>query len=455
MEIKLISRETITPSTPTPPHLRIYPLSFIDHIMFRNYMPSLFFYQPKEVEQECDLKNKICELKKSLSKVLSRYYPLAGRFRDQLSIECNDLGVLFLVTRVTSTKLSSILQDPTDMLLNPLFPDGFRWDFMMSSSGSIVAVQINCFACGGIAISVCMSHKVGDAATIFNFVNDWATMNREKEGELLLPSSFLDGGISMFPQEDLPVFPEMIFGKSKMVVCKRFVFQASKIESLKAMVCSQGVENPTRVQVVNAWIHKCAVSALGIAINATSFRIPVNLRRIVIPPLPNKCVGNMVWPYHVFNPVVDKKERLLPELVSKIKEELCKFCDVYSKKFGRNNKDLSFISECLKQASSAPEPCGSDQKEKEIMFMYSSLCRLPMYETDFGWGKPIWVTIIGTPLVNSVFLIDTSDGKGIEAYVNMDKKDMAIFERNAEILQYASLNPSPWLDSSVTESSFN
>lgn len=148
----------------------------------------------------------------------------------------------------------------------------------------------------------------------------------------------------------------------------------------------------------------------------------------------------MVW-WLVFNPVVDKKkERELHELVSKIKEGLSEFRDVYPNKFGGNNKDLSFISECLKQAASAQEP--SDfVKKNQTLFIFSSCCKFPMYETNFGWGKPIWVTTSVIPGKNIIYLMDTRDGDGIEAIVSMEEKDMAVFERNEELLQYASLNP--------------
>lgn len=463
MEMKLISRETITPSTPTPPHLRIYPLSFIDHVVLNNYMPSLFFYQPNAVGRQCEPKTKICELKKSLSQVLSRYYPLAGRFRDQLSIDCSDQGVPFLVTRITGTKLSTILQNPTETLLNPLSPDELHWK-PMNPGGSIVATQINCFACGGMAISVCMSHKVGDATTLFNFVNDWAAMNIEKEkGELLLPYPFLDGGVSVFPHRDLPVFPEMMCLKLKMTVCRRFVFPGSRIKSLKAMVSSHGVQNSTRVDVVTAWVHKCVVSALGLTLDRASLCIVANFRKKMVPPLPDKGLGNMAWMYYVFNPVVDKREMELSKLVSKIKKGLSEFLDVYPKKFGGNNKDLSFISEFMKQATSALVPpktssselCGSGHKENEMLFTYSSLCRLPMYEADFGWGKPIWVTITDSPMTNVVYFMPTRYGDGVEALVHMDEKDMTKFERNLALLQYASLNPNRWPGLSIVESSFN
>jgi shikimate O-hydroxycinnamoyltransferase len=119
MEIELISRETIKPSLQTPSHLRIYPLSFIDNIMFRTYVPTIFFYKPNDIS---DQNFKISQLRKSLSQLLSKYYPFAGRFKDEITIECNDQGVSFLVTKIKN-KLSEILESPTDNLLNPLFPD--------------------------------------------------------------------------------------------------------------------------------------------------------------------------------------------------------------------------------------------------------------------------------------------------------------------------------------------
>jgi shikimate O-hydroxycinnamoyltransferase len=43
---------------------------------------------------------------------------------------------------------------------------------------------------------------------------------------------------------------------------------------------------------------------------------------------------------------------------------------------------------------------------------------------------------------NVIVLMDTRDGDGIEAIVNMNKNDMIMFEHDVELLQYASPNPS-------------
>ncbi|KAK7246932.1 hypothetical protein RIF29_41803 [Crotalaria pallida] len=441
MEIELISRESIKPSKPTPPHLNTHPLSFIDYVVGRNYVPLVYFYPNKASKYDDDenqkgSNNKISTLKKSLSDVLSIYYPFAGRLRDQVSIECNDQGVLLLVTKIKS-KLLKILQNPSESLLKPLFPDDLPWKAMGSSSDeSIIAIQINNFECGGIAISVCMSHKVGDGSTLFNFVNDWATVARnnnanEEEGLPVPPE--LHAGALAIPLSDLPDFPERAIVKQN-TLCRRLVFDGSKIESLKAIVSSHNVENPSRVELVTALIYKHAISSLKLS-NNTPLRVAANLRRRMVPPLPQKSIGNWVWSFPVPR---ENEETELHQLVTKIREGLNEFCDKTVKNFG----NLAFVSDFLKQITSLPKQNDEVTIVKPItLFFFASWCKLPTYEVDFGWGKPIWVTSIGSPVKNSVVLMDARDGNGIEAFVNMEVQDLAIFESDVELLQYASLNP--------------
>ncbi|KAE9610496.1 hypothetical protein Lal_00029628 [Lupinus albus] len=444
MEMESISRETIKPSSPTPSHLIVYPLSLIDNIVPPNSVPLIYFYpnQPQEYDtNDASTQEyfKISTIKKSLSKVLSIYYPLAGRLKDK-SIECNDQGVSLFVTRIKSN-LSKILQNPSKVLMNPLFPDEFAWKDM-GPCASLLAIQINIFACGGIAIGLCMSHKVADVSTLFNFVNDWATLNKiSSEGQFIFPIYVVDAGASVFPQGNLAVLPGFKFVKQNNTVTRRFVFEGSKIESLKAMVVSsssQKVTNPTRIQVVIALLYKCVVSALISIPKNAPFRVSTNLRKRMVPPLPEKSIGNFVWSFYPSNQSMHNKEPQLHELVTNIREGLYEFCDKNVKNFG----DVSFVYEFLKKAPSLPQKKEAIlDMEKKTMFLFTSWCRYPMYEVDFGWGKPIWVTTSDCPMKNTIVLMDTRDGKGIEALVNLEDKDMAMFECDVELLHYASLSP--------------
>ena len=71
------------------------------------------------------------------------------------------------------------------------------------------------------------------------------------------------------------------------------------------------------------------------------------------------------------------------------------------------------------------------------MFFFSSWCRFPLYEADFGWGKPIWVSNRPKP-VEIVNLMDTKDGDGIEAWVSLDERDMLLFQNHPEVKAFTS-----------------
>jgi shikimate O-hydroxycinnamoyltransferase len=172
---------------------------------------------------------------------------------------------------------------------------------------------------------------------------------------------------------------------------------------------------------------------MGLNFKIVPFSTVVDLRRRMVPPLSERCVGNIIW---FSSTHIDKKEMELPDLVCKIKQGLSEFCDVYPQEFAGKEKDnLLFISENLQHVNDS-------YSDDQTMLTFSSWCGFPIYEVDFGWGKPTWVTTFGCSLRNVIFMMDTRDGNGIEAFVNMEESDMARFENDAELLKYASLNPS-------------
>ncbi|KAK4492701.1 hypothetical protein RD792_003521 [Penstemon davidsonii] len=71
----------------------------------------------------------------------------------------------------------------------------------------------------------------------------------------------------------------------------------------------------------------------------------------------------------------------------------------------------------------------------------SSWCKIGVYDIDFGWGKPIWAANFfprdsdpNTPLLlNTVMLMDTKCGTGIEVWMSIDEQYVAEFDKNEEL----------------------
>ena len=69
--------------------------------------------------------------------------------------------------------------------------------------------------------------------------------------------------------------------------------------------------------------------------------------------------------------------------------------------------------------------------------MFSSWCRFPFYEVDFGWGNPTWMSIVAIPF-EIVGLFDTKDGDGAKAWVSLSEKTMLLFQNYPEIKAFTS-----------------
>ena len=114
MDIELISKEEIKPASPTPPELRTFRFSVLDQLTRDSYTNILFFFSPRK-QQGTYLNDVISQrsrcLKESLSKTLVPFYPLAGKIKDNLHIECNDDGVYYVETQ-TNIGLLDFLRKP-------------------------------------------------------------------------------------------------------------------------------------------------------------------------------------------------------------------------------------------------------------------------------------------------------------------------------------------------------
>lgn len=432
MEVKVFSKELIKPSKPTPPHLRIFKLSLLDQLIPSPYAPIVFFYSNNDTETTTH--RKLSVLKTSLSNTLTSFYPLAGTLRDDLSIECNDTGANFIETRVNCC-LDDFLTKPDLLLVEKLLP----CEPMLKESDFVTNIQVNVFECSGIAVGLCISHKIIDGAALSGFLKSWTTA--AVGGKVAKPSFVAN---SLFPTDNIwlqDCSMEMwrsLFkiGKSKT---RRFIFDSSAISALKAKV-SDSITSPTTIETISAFIWKSAISAFKAKNNQNRPSLLthlVNLRTRMDPPLSSKpSTGNLLWLASAYQNQSD--QNTMCNLLSKVRAAISVFdSDFVSKLTG--NEGTSIMSESLKRTG--------DLGSGNVDYLgFSSWCKLGYYEIDFGWGKPIWVSSVGLSgllVLNLVILVETRAGDGIEAWISLDEQEMNFLVSDHEFVKLALVDPSP------------
>ncbi|XP_061990339.1 stemmadenine O-acetyltransferase-like [Rosa rugosa] len=424
IEVEVISQETIKPSTPTPHHLRHHQLSFLDQLAPHAYVPFLYFYSlPNTHNNHTQIST---HLKKSLSKILTQYYPIAGRVKFNLFVDCNDHGIPFYEARVKSHSLSDVITNPSLPELNKLLP--FELDVVTDIA---LGVQLNLFPCGGIAIGLCASHRIADGLSFFTFVKNWASTSCGNE---CVNPDF--SAASIFPPKNMDGYNGVPLPKRKDIVTKRFVFDGSKIEALRATYAEsirlKTKKRPSRVEALSAFLWNRFMAEVAKEEESSSTRLYtvvyiMDLRSRFDSPLPQNSFGNYYRAATATPTLVDGEER--GGLVRQVIEEIEKIDSKYMRKFQDGYKEhLDFMRRRMERAA----------KGELVTVTFSSLCRFPLYEADFGWGKPAWVSMASMRINNQIVFMDTKLADGIESYFSFKEEDMAKFELDSEFLELIS-----------------
>lgn len=174
VKVTVTSTETIKPSSPTPHHLKTHKLSFLDQLHPTIFSHTGLYYIMDKSHTQLDLADILNQLKESLSKTLTLFYPLAGRINnDQLSIVCNDEGLYYSEARV-NCHLLDFLKKPDLDLLNDFYPCHPSKPEPFAKIHPVM-IQVNVFECSGIAIGLCLSHKILDGISTSSFLKGWAS----------------------------------------------------------------------------------------------------------------------------------------------------------------------------------------------------------------------------------------------------------------------------------------
>ncbi|KAJ9555425.1 hypothetical protein OSB04_010039 [Centaurea solstitialis] len=435
----IVSRDLIKPSSPTPSNRKTYNLSLLDQLSVNAYVPVVTIF-PSSATDHQSPDSKTTELKHSLSQTLTKYYPFAGRMSriGQTFVDCNDKGVEFIEAKNDSS-LSDFLRHFDHKDLDQLCPDDLIWynrnrrvkDDENDMTSPVAGAQITHFACGAVAVAASVTHKVGDASSTFNFVNDWATVTRSKNKDA---SDINPHFVTNYEPRNVKV-PEILPEREEGIDCvtRSFVFPNSKKNDLKAMAMKMATEfgqpitNPTFAECLTWLLHKCATAAATKAnsgiFEPSGLGTIMNMRSNFNEPLPDTAIGNF---YQMMDFPTSNESEMTPNAIigelRKKKTEVRRIKSLESM--------LGMIAEAYSEAGMVER-----LKQLDQYYVYSFLNRFPAYGIDFGWGSPVKVSVAGTNKRVTLFLA-SPDEDGIEALVCLERREMEIFQNDPMLLAF-------------------
>ncbi|KAG5237484.1 acetyltransferase [Salix suchowensis] len=398
----------------------------------------------------------ISHLKQSLSQTLSHFPPLAGRFNTDsdghIYITCNDAGVDFI--HATATNIS--IQD----ILYPLHvPDCIKGFFTFESTVSyqghykpILAVQVTELA-DGVFIGCSMNHSVTDGTSFWNFFNTFAEVSRgidkiSRKADFSRNSILVSEAVLKVPQGG----PQVTFNENEPLSERIFSFSREAILKLKSKVNNKKwSQNPgdTDADVVelmgkesNDALFQIHNSGKMTAILESWFKNAVlkpqeavsNLQTGEISSFQSLCA--LLWRANGCN----CRHRLNPKLDPLYFGNAIQSIPTYAPAGDVLSRDLRWCAEQLNKNVVAHNDGMVRRNLDGASMTMGSSPRFPMYDNDFGWGRPLAVRSgKANKFDGKISAFPGREGNGtVDLEVVLAPETMAGIESDHEFMQFVS-----------------
>ncbi|GAU12650.1 hypothetical protein TSUD_121420 [Trifolium subterraneum] len=428
--VSIKSSYTVIPEEPTPQG-RLW-LTDKDQVATKHHTNTIYIYKPKQNQE-----NVIETLKNSLSKILVYYYPIAGRLcyskegDGRLELNLNAKGVILLEAETTKTIHDYGDFAPSDSTKELVPIVNYNQPFQEMP---LLLVQLTSFKNNqGFAIGVALSHSLTDGIGAGGFINSWAKIAR---GETLEPNDlpFLDRTIIKFSHtpSKVPRFEHIELKPLPLILGRKDTSEERKkktvgtilklsydhVEKLKkkaneflSMEKKEGSRPFSKFEAIGAHLWRCASKARGLEDNQESVvRFHADIRKRIIPPLPQNFFANAL--------VLTATKGYIGEITSKplgyVAQKIREGTEIVKDDFIKSQID---VIRSYKNMSDAMQLFLGDEYEKAPYFgnpnfQIASWTGIPFYETDFGWGKPIYFGYACVSPHDRAFIVLSPDGDG-------------------------------------------
>lgn len=415
-------------------------------------------------------------LKSSLSRTLTQFPPLAGRLTTHedgsVYITCNDAGADFVHTDGSRIYVSDLLGDgdvPEAVKLC------FAFDRTVSYQGhfeAILVVQVTELA-DGVFIGCSVNHAVTDGTSFWNFFNTFAEFSRgakmiSKTPDFTRDSVLISQAVLRLPEGG----PKVTFAVDAPIRERIFSFSRESILKLKAKVNLQrpdqsnggldaaelmgkysndplknfngrltpfstvasGEDTKTPPVEISSFQSLCALLWRGITrarksppSKTTTFRMAVNCRHRLEPKLYPLYFGNAIQSAPTYASAGDVLGKGLRWCAEQLNNTVAAH-------------DGGMVKKYIANWESDPRCFPLGNFDGGMITMGSSP-RFPMYDNDFGWGRPIAVRSgKANKFDGKISAFPGRVGGGsVDLEVILAPETMAALESDPEFMQYVSV----------------
>ncbi|KAK9077922.1 hypothetical protein SSX86_001979 [Deinandra increscens subsp. villosa] len=472
---QIISKSTVFPATKsTLPDLKLstsdLPMLSCQYIQKGN----LFLRPPTGISDLLFL------LREGLSNILAQFPPLAGRLVTDADgyvyITCNDAGAQFLHANATHISVNDVL---SPIHVPSFVKSFFAFDGMVSYDGHfnpILAVQVTELH-DGVFIGFSVNHAVVDGTSLWNFINTFAEVCRgvklitkqpcfTRESVLISPAVLKvpAGGPKVTFDEHAPL-AERIFSFSRESILKLKdttnnkkrlnCFGNGEIDAVEMM--GKQSNDPIKLSdekvtaLIGNWIRNAVVTRTPPApeissfqslsallwravtrarkfpnSKTTTFRMAVNCRHRLEPKLETLYFGNAIQSIPTYATAGEVLSHDLRWCAEQLNKNVLSHDDKMVRRFVHNWEQ---DPRCF--------PLGNFDG---AMLTMGSSPRFPMFDNDFGWGKPVAVRSgRANKFDGKISAFPGREGGGsVDLEVVLSPETMAELELDPEFMQYVS-----------------
>ncbi|KAG5042683.1 hypothetical protein AAZX31_03G070400 [Glycine max] len=408
----------------------------------------------------------ILSFKHTLSIALSHFPALAGRFETDsngyVNIVCNDAGVDFIHAKAKHLTLNAVVS-PSLVDVHPCFKEEFfAYDMTISYAGHntpLAAVQVTELA-DGVFVGCTVNHSVTDGTSFWHFFNTFAAVTKGGAAKKVLRAPdftrdtvFNSAAVLTVPSGG----PAVTFDVNQPLRERVFHFSREAIQKLKqranntvnneltevmgkqvndgwkivngnGKINGNGRNEISSFQSLSAQLWRAVTRArkFNDPAKTSTFRMAVNCRHRLEPKMDALYFGNAI--------------QSIPTVatVGEILSRDLRFCaDLLHRNVVAH--DDATVRRGIEDWESAPRlfPLGNFDG---AMITMGSSPRFPMYDNDFGWGRPVAIRSgKANKFDGKISAFPGREGNGsVDLEVVLAPATMAGLENDMEFMQYVT-----------------